>query len=67
MLSPALARLVVYLMAMAAISIRHASSTNMQHFTVNIYGNETHEISPTLYGLFFEEVPSQSLTVLALL
>ena len=49
------------------ISLPHVSSTDMQHFTVNIYGNETHEISPILYGLFFEEVLSQSLATLALL
>ncbi len=54
-------RLVATIMAVAAISTQNVNSVTMQQFTVNIYGNETHDISPILYGIFFEEVRSPNL------
>lgn len=50
--------MVASIVAVAAFSTHYANSVSMQHFTVNIYGNETHEISPILFGVFFEEVHS---------
>ena len=48
--------LVVFLVTSAAASTRLSKSIDMQQFSVHVYGNETHEISPLLYGIFFEEV-----------
>ena len=56
MFRPPFGCLVATIMAIAAISTQTVNSVTMQQFTVNIYGNETHEISPILYGIFFEDV-----------
>ena len=58
MFEPSFRCLVASFVAVAASSIHDVNSVNMQQFSVNIYGNVTHEISPILYGIFFEEVHS---------
>lgn len=42
-------------LAMAAFCCRHVHSIDMQQFSLHVYGNDTHEISPLLFGIFFEE------------
>ena len=49
-------RLGALVLAVTALCCRNVHSLDMQQFSVNIYGNETHDISPLLYGIFFEEV-----------
>ena len=55
--------LVVFLVASAVASTRLSESIDMQQFSVHVYGNETHDISPLLYGIFFEEVLSNDLAL----
>ena len=42
--------------AALALLCGHVGSYDMQHFSIHVYGNESHAISPLLYGIFFEEV-----------
>ena len=42
--------------AALALLCGHVGSCDMQQFSIHVYGNESHAISPQLFGIFFEEV-----------
>ena len=42
--------------AALALLCGYVDSYDMQQFSIHVYGNESHAISPLLFGIFFEEV-----------
>ena len=50
--------------AALALLCGHVGSYDMQQFSIHVYGNESHAISPLLYGIFFEEVAIHTIRVL---
>ena len=50
--------------AALALLCGYVCSYDMQQFSINVYGNKSHDISPLLFGIFFEEVANRPFRVM---